>query len=73
MTKLTAEMNRSTVHALSPLQSCRDRGRQSFIFHTKRHLGHIARTTLRSAFDRVSSHRAGDGADSDAFSAMQVL
>ena len=48
MTKPTAEMNRSTVHALSPMQSCRDRGRQSFIFHTKRHLGQFARGTLQA-------------------------
>lgn len=46
-----AEMNRSTVHALSPAQSCRDRGRQSFIFHTKRQLGQFARTVLQGEFN----------------------
>ena len=53
MTKLTAEMNRSTVHALSPTQSCRDRGRQSFIFHTKRQLGQFARSMLQHEFGKA--------------------
>ena len=53
MTKPTAEMNRSTLHALSPMQSCRDRGRQSFIFHTKRQLGQFARTTLLHEFGKA--------------------
>jgi ubiquinone/menaquinone biosynthesis C-methylase UbiE len=61
MTKPKAEMNRSTLHALSPSQSCRDRGRQSFIFHAKRQLGQFARSTLQDAFERS---RASDGADS---------
>ncbi len=55
MTKPTAEMNRSTVHALSPMQSCRDRGRQSFIFHAKRQLGQFARSTLQHEFGRVNA------------------
>ena len=50
MTKLIAGMNRSTVHVLSPMQSCRDRGRQSFIFHTKRQLSQFARSTLQREF-----------------------
>ena len=73
MPQASREINRSTVHKLSPVASCRDRGRQSFIFHTKRHLGNIARTTLRSEFDRVSSGQASDGAECDASSAMQAL
>lgn len=52
MSKPVAEMNRSTVHALSPSQSCRDRGRQSFIFHAKRQLGQFARSTLQDEFER---------------------
>ena len=55
MTKPTAEMNRSTVHALSPMQSCRDRGRQSFIFHTKRQLGQFARSTLQAEFGKAQA------------------
>ena len=64
MTQPTAEMNRSTVHALSPVQNCRDRGRQSFIFHTKRQLGQFARATLQAQFDDAPSAReavTGDG------------
>ena len=60
MTKIAAEMNRSTVHALSPSQSCRDRGRQSFIFHAKRHLGQFARTTLQNEFDATYKPREAD-------------
>jgi len=58
-----------------PVASCPDRGRQSFIFHTKRHLGHIARTTHGSEFDRLSSDKTDktdSEADCDASSAMQV-
>ena len=63
-----AEMNRSTVHALSPTQSCRDRGRQSFIFHTKRQLGQFARTVLQAEFnERVESvDKDMDAADASA-------
>ena len=63
MTKPTAEMNRSTVHALSPVQSCRDRGRQSFIFHTKRQLGQFARNTLQHEFGKA---QMADGIESSA-------
>ena len=55
MTKPAAKMNRSTVHALSPMQSCRDRGRQSFIFHAKRQLGQFARSTLQQEFGRANA------------------
>ena len=65
MTKPTAEMNRSTVHALSPMQSCRDRGRQSFIFHTKRQLGQFARSTLQHEFGKA---QIADGTESSAAS-----
>ena len=65
MTKPTAEMNRSTVHALSPMQSCRDRGRQSFIFHTKRQLGQFARSTLQAEFGKA---QVTDDAESPAAS-----
>ena len=65
MTKPTAEMNRSTVHALSPMQSCRDRGRQSFIFHAKRQLGQFARSPLQAEFGTA---QAADDAESPAAS-----
>ena len=65
MTKPTAEINRSTVHALSPMQSCRDRGRQSFIFHTKRQLGQFARSTLQDEFGKA---QVTDDAESPAAS-----
>lgn len=65
MSQPQAELNRSTVHAMSPSQSCRDRGRQSFIFHTKRHLGHFARSTLQAEFER-----GGDDDGVDAATAM---
>ena len=55
MTKPTVEMNRSTVHARSPMQSCRDRDRQSFIFHAKRQLGQFAWSTLQHEFDRANA------------------
>ena len=69
MTKPTAEMNRSTVHALSPMQSCRDRGRQSFIFHTKRQLGQFARSTLQAEFGKA---QATDDAESPAASVVPL-
>ena len=58
MTKLIAEMDRSTVHALSLMQSCRDRDRQFFIFHTKRQLSQFARSTLQREF--CKAHTAND-------------
>ena len=69
MTKPTAEMNRSSVHELSPLQSCRDRGRQSFIFHTKRQLGQFARSTLQAEFGKA---QATDDAESPAASVVSL-
>ena len=66
MTKPAVEMNRSTVHALSPVQNCRDRGRQSFIFHTKRHLGQFARSTLQAQFEDASLGCRGVIADDKA-------
>lgn len=63
MTKPTAEMNRSTVHALSPMQNCRDRGRQSFLFHTKRQLGQFARSALQHEFSKA---QATDDSESSA-------
>jgi len=53
MTQRTAELNRSTVHDMSPLPSARDRGRQSFIFHAKRRLGQFAWLQLQAEFDRA--------------------
>lgn len=58
MTQRTAELNRSTVHDMSPSPSARDRGRQSFIFHTKRHLGQFARLQLQAEFDRAAGQEA---------------
>lgn len=55
MTKPTAEINRSTLHALCPMQSCRERGRQSFIFHVKRQLGQFVRSTLQYEFGRPNA------------------
>ena len=66
MTKPAVEMNRSTVHALSPVQNCRDRGRQSFIFHAKRHLGQFARSTLQAQFEDASLGCRGVIADDKA-------
>ncbi len=60
MPKPIAQMNRSTRHALSPPQSSRDRGRQSFIFHTKRQLGQFARTKLQNEFQQALTEQAMD-------------
>ncbi len=37
---------RSATHELTPSASCEDRGRQAFVFHTKRALGRIGATRL---------------------------
>ena len=67
-----AEMNRSTVHALSPAQSCRDRGRQSFIFHTKRQLGQFARTVLQGEFNERVELGDGEMVAADATALMST-
>ncbi len=46
------QMNRSTVHELTPEQSLSDRARQSFVFHLKRELGQISGTHLREIAER---------------------
>ena len=48
-------MNRSTVHDLTPTQNCRDRARQGFVFHVKRKLGAIASRGLPG----IARKRAG--------------
>ena len=53
MSPAQTELNRSTVHEMTPIQNCSDRGRQAFIFHTKRQLGVYSRTVLQSEFDRT--------------------
>ncbi len=49
------DMNRSTVHELTPRVSCRDRGRQGFILHTKQYLGAIGQSGLLE----IARHRSG--------------
>jgi ubiquinone/menaquinone biosynthesis C-methylase UbiE len=51
MARQQSQLNRSTSHELTPVASCRDRGRQSFIFHAKRHLGQFARLSLSRQFE----------------------
>lgn len=55
MTQPNTELNRSTVHDMSPIPNSRDRGRQAFIFHTKRHLGQFARSKLQEAYEREAA------------------
>ncbi len=72
--------NRSTVHELTPQQSCADRGRQNFIFHLKRQLGQVASTGLQNVV-RSQSHGADPSfeqssnalQDSPAFAAWNAL
>ena len=74
MMAVPKNLNRSAVHELSLSQSCRDRGRQSFIFHAKRHLGHYARSTLRDEFERVNPTKGNDSLkDRPAFAAWSAL
>jgi SAM-dependent methyltransferase len=74
MMAVPESLNRSAVHELSLSQSCRDRGRQSFIFHTKRHLGQYARSALREEFACVDgSEDKGLLADRPAFAAWSAL
>jgi ubiquinone/menaquinone biosynthesis C-methylase UbiE len=46
------DMDRSTVHELTPRQNCADRGRQAFVFHVKRALGSFGATGLRAVAAR---------------------
>ncbi|NIN59804.1 MAG: methyltransferase domain-containing protein [Xanthomonadales bacterium] len=49
------DMNRSTVHELTPAPDHRDRARQAFVFHLKRRLGTLGARGL----GQVASHRTG--------------
>ena len=79
MAPAQTELNRSTVHEMTPVQNCRDRGRQAFIFHAKRQLGVYSRTVLHREFDRAVSSGRSDGgasnplADNPAFAAWSAL